>query len=147
MAITGKTIQYFSWYKLFSAILVCFLVLWQDLWKIKWIHHCSRWKPQPRQVPLLPWMSMCLLRPPLWVQKRPLSSKLCRSPPRLPEDALKSWSVTPSILESLFLLGFLLQFSWSPSCLNLCWTKYDNHDFNIYFLFISNLIYLLLIIV
>ena len=52
-----------------------------------------RSKLQPRPVLSLPWMSMCLPKPPPWGLRKPLSSKLCRSPPRLPEGALKSWSV------------------------------------------------------
>ena len=52
-----------------------------------------RSKLQPRPVLSLPWMSTCPPKPPPWGLRKPLSSKLCRSPPRLPEGALKSWSV------------------------------------------------------
>ena len=52
-----------------------------------------RSKLQPRPVLSLPWMSTCPPKLPLWGLRKPLSSKLCRSPPRLPEGALKSWSV------------------------------------------------------
>jgi len=51
----------------------------------------NRFKPLPVLVLWPLWMSRSQLRPPLLGQRRPLSSRHCRFPPKSPREPLKSW--------------------------------------------------------